>query len=151
MTEWTDDKVAELRRLHALGMSAGQIGLELGLTRNTVGGKLHRLGLRPGAPRNAGRKPGSKNSPQQRAERQQKSSNLRVRFEQIEVVDLPPEQSAHAVPLMKLNANTCRWPMGDPRDLDKMRFCGTAPKNDKPYCDRHCRMAYRRYQNVEAA
>ena len=43
---WTDERIAELKRLHAEGLSAAQIGVRLGfVTRNAVLGKIHRLGL----------------------------------------------------------------------------------------------------------
>ena len=44
---WTEERVAELRRLWAQGLSASQIAKRLGtdITRNAVIGKAHRLGL----------------------------------------------------------------------------------------------------------
>ena len=43
---WTDQRVADLRRLWAEGLSASQIARRLGnTTRNAVIGKVHRLGL----------------------------------------------------------------------------------------------------------
>jgi GcrA cell cycle regulator len=45
-TTWADDRVDKLRELYAAGMSATEIAVELGLpTRNTVIGKINRLGL----------------------------------------------------------------------------------------------------------
>lgn len=54
---WTDERVAELSKLWAEGLSASQIANQLGgVTRNAVIGKVHRLGL-------SGRvKPASKSS-----------------------------------------------------------------------------------------
>lgn len=46
MSTWTDERVAELRRLWGDGMSASQIAAALGaVSRNAVIGKAHRLGL----------------------------------------------------------------------------------------------------------
>src|ERR1041385_458667 len=43
---WTDERVAQLTKLWADGLSASQIAAELGgITRNAVIGKVHRLGL----------------------------------------------------------------------------------------------------------
>ncbi len=43
---WTEQRVADLRRLWAEGLSASQIARRLGnTTRNAVIGKVHRLGL----------------------------------------------------------------------------------------------------------
>jgi GcrA cell cycle regulator len=42
---WTPEKIEELTRLWSEGLSITQIGKQLGLTRNAVVGKAHRLGL----------------------------------------------------------------------------------------------------------
>ena len=42
---WTDEKVTELTKMWEAGRSITQIGKALGLTRNAVVGKAHRLGL----------------------------------------------------------------------------------------------------------
>lgn len=44
LTIWSNEQKAELETLVALGLSASQIGLRLGRTRNAVLGKLHRGG-----------------------------------------------------------------------------------------------------------
>lgn len=47
---WTDERVAELRKLHAEGQSASKIAKIMGApTRNTIIGKTNRLGLRHSA------------------------------------------------------------------------------------------------------
>jgi GcrA cell cycle regulator len=48
------------------------------------------------------------------------------------------------VQLIELTADTCRWPSGDrPEDV---RYCGLQPVDGSPYCERHCRLAYRNAQ-----
>ncbi len=42
---WTDEMVAELARLWEQGLSTGDIGRQLGVSKNAVVGKAHRLGL----------------------------------------------------------------------------------------------------------
>lgn len=43
---WTDERIALLKQLWTRdGLSAGQIAATLGVTRNAVIGKVHRLGL----------------------------------------------------------------------------------------------------------
>ncbi|MEM0907525.1 MAG: GcrA family cell cycle regulator, partial [Pseudomonadota bacterium] len=43
---WTDERIEELRKLWADGLSASQIADSLGgVSRNAVIGKIHRLGL----------------------------------------------------------------------------------------------------------
>lgn len=45
MGGWTDEKVAELTRLWEQGLSTGEIGRRLDVSKNAVVGKAHRLGL----------------------------------------------------------------------------------------------------------
>ncbi len=38
---------------------------------------------------------------------------------------------------------TCKWPIGDP-GRDDFYFCGLPSVPGKPYCEKHCNVAYRR-------
>lgn len=49
-TTWTDAMTAQLRDLHQQGLSAALIGDVLGVSRNAVIGKAHRLGIVLGTP-----------------------------------------------------------------------------------------------------
>jgi GcrA cell cycle regulator len=46
-TVWTPQRVAQLGDLWSLGLSTAEIGRRLGLTKNAVVGKAHRLALAP--------------------------------------------------------------------------------------------------------
>src|SRR5262245_14999204 len=48
--KWTSERVEQLRAYVAAGLTCSQIALEIGVTRNAVIGKIHRLGLSPGSP-----------------------------------------------------------------------------------------------------
>ncbi|MED5573985.1 MAG: GcrA family cell cycle regulator [Pseudomonadota bacterium] len=37
----------------------------------------------------------------------------------------------------------CQWPIGNPRE-PSFHFCGKTAAPDRPYCEEHCAMAYRR-------
>ena len=43
--DWTDARIAELKELWFEGFSASECGKKLGVSRNSVIGKIHRLGL----------------------------------------------------------------------------------------------------------
>ena len=43
--------------------------------------------------------------------------------------------------VVDLTDGTCRWPTGNPRDLNTFRYCGGAAHSG-PYCDRHAQLAY---------
>lgn len=42
---WTDEMVEELKRLWDQGITTGEIGRRLGISKNSIVGKVHRLGL----------------------------------------------------------------------------------------------------------
>jgi GcrA cell cycle regulator len=43
--------------------------------------------------------------------------------------------------VVDLTDGTCRWPTGNPRDLNTFRYCGGAADSG-PYCARHAQLAY---------
>ncbi len=43
--------------------------------------------------------------------------------------------------VVDLTEGACRWPTGNPRDLNTFRYCGGAA-NSGPYCERHAQLAY---------
>ncbi|HZZ21422.1 MAG TPA: GcrA family cell cycle regulator [Roseiarcus sp.] len=43
--------------------------------------------------------------------------------------------------VVDLTEGSCRWPTGNPRDLNTFRYCG-AVAHSGPYCDRHAQLAY---------
>lgn len=124
---WTDERIEELKALWAEGLTTGEIGKRLGVSKNAVVGKAHRLGLkgrpspikRPGAatPTAAAPKP-ARPKP---AEAKQPPAKIRS------VVDL--------------SAHTCRWPIGDPKEAT-FHFCGAPCIPGKPYCAEHAAIAY---------
>jgi len=153
---WTDDRVELLKKLWAEGLSASQIALQLGeASRNSVIGKVHRLGL-------AGRaKAPAAAMPRQRKPR---TSGAVVRVTRpvavrgntaLAAVPVYDEQVAPApriatenvVPIgqrcniLELGTGRCRWPVGDPGAADFF-FCGGKTIGVSPYCGYHARIAY---------
>ncbi|MGD9545058.1 MAG: GcrA family cell cycle regulator [Methylocystis sp.] len=45
------------------------------------------------------------------------------------------------VRFMELRIGMCRWPIGDPHDLDTFRFCGCARSSQGAYCETHKKLA----------
>jgi hypothetical protein len=43
--------------------------------------------------------------------------------------------------VVDLTEAACRWPTGNPRDLNTFRYCG-ATVHSGPYCERHAQLAY---------
>ncbi len=50
---WTAERIEQLRSYVDTGLTCSQIAAEIGVTRNAVIGKIHRLGLSPGRPAGA--------------------------------------------------------------------------------------------------
>lgn len=127
---WTDERVAELKRLWETGKSASEIGKILGVSKNSVVGKAHRLKLksRPSPirrtpfvkPKAAPRKEPPKPQPQ--------------------VIHEPAPLPAPR-PIVGVKGPKCLWPIGDPGDTD-FHFCEAPAVAGKPYCPQHCARAY---------
>jgi GcrA cell cycle regulator len=48
----------------------------------------------------------------------------------------------YAVSFFEIKGAKCRWPHGNPRDLDTFRFCGAITPADRSYCTAHAGIAY---------
>jgi GcrA cell cycle regulator len=152
---WTDERVELLSRLWLDGRSASQIAAELGMgvTRNAVIGKVHRLGLagrvKAVAPAAAMTRAKAKTAPgapmaEERPAPASPSVVVPLRpavpaFRDSAEVALPPSER---VTIMDLRETSCRWPMGDPSNAE-FRFCGAKTGiGDGPYCVAHARLAF---------
>jgi GcrA cell cycle regulator len=139
---WTDDTVETLRRLWGEpDLSAALIAQRLGVTRNAVLGKIHRLGLsKPRAPR-----PPAKRTPEPRPRRPLVSAARAVLLAQpraVAAAPVPLDVGPGLVPhLEDLPRRACHWPLGDPQAND-FAFCGR-PAETGPYCPAHAGVAYR--------
>ena len=138
---WNDDNVARLRELWDQGLPTAQIGKLLGFTKNAVVGKAHRIGLerRPSPIRRTAVKPDRKKarSPiipkldfENKSIEKQEIQNNRIAFQPV-VSEL----------LVKKIKRGCEWPKGHPDESD-FHFCGKDRFEDKPYCLKHCAVAY---------
>lgn len=124
---WTDERVKLLKTLWGEGLSGSQIAAELGgVSRNTILGKAHRLGLQ----KRLGRT-------QPTARESSRKSALReyAPLKQIDpapalVLVQPPTDTSCSI--LELTSERCHWPYGDPRDKDFF-FCGAIPKKKKNY------------------
>lgn len=127
---WTPEKIKSLKKLWQKGKSTVEIGKALGISKNAVVGKVHRLELaaRPSPIKNAGaaKKTASKSTQKNAGKNAQKT---------------PAKQKNSKVTLMDLKLTSCRWPIGDPKDAD-FHFCGKPAQTGKPYCPEHCKIAY---------
>ncbi|MBN9531592.1 MAG: GcrA cell cycle regulator [Alphaproteobacteria bacterium] len=156
---WTAEKIEQLNKLWSEGMSITEIGKILGMTRNAVVGKAHRLGLAK-RPSPIARAPGPRPAAQPAPAAQPTRSVVApapAAAVSAPVVEAPVVTAKPALPVMPqparprpapafratrvANGPACRWPIGDPKSPD-FHFCGSPSIEGKPYCEKHCAMAY---------
>ncbi|MDB4852412.1 GcrA family cell cycle regulator [Alphaproteobacteria bacterium] len=118
---WTDERLEELKKLWAKGLSISQIGEALGVSRNAIAGKAHRMGL-PKRPSPISKPKAEKPKVEPVVEEQ----NLPLRLELRQLV---------------WSRSKCCWPTGDPKK-NGFGFCGDTVVPGKPYCLLHCQEAY---------
>jgi GcrA cell cycle regulator len=123
---WTDERIAELTRLWQAGHSASEIGKRLGVSKNAVVGKAHRLKL-PGRPSPIKHTEAPRTQP---PKRKQAAAKPRVQAP-------PPRARVED----GRGGPGCLWPIGDPGDTD-FHFCGEQVVPGKPYCADHAARAY---------
>jgi GcrA cell cycle regulator len=150
---WTTERVQMLRSYVTAGLTCSQIAAEIGVTRNAVIGKVHRMGLTTGG--RPGRRPGSlaqrmRPLPAPAPRRQSRINRIfRAIAEEGSTVvpfpgalEPPAVESAQRCSLLELAGGCCRWPLSDPGKAD-FAFCGNAAIAGISYCAGHARIAYR--------
>lgn len=134
--DWTPEKIAELRRMVLAGDSMSEIGRWFGCSKNSVVGKVHRLGDMPKREnpiktRRVNWRPRGKDTAPRAP---QAARPVIVRM--APVAPPPP-------PVLRLSSrNTCQFPIGDPRKPG-FRLCGQRAVLGKPYCPSCIGAAYR--------
>ena len=145
---WTPELIKELKKLWKKGLTTGEIGRSIGMSKNAVVGKAHRLGLE------------SRPSPIKREVKIKKEKPRTVIKKEVKsaqkVIEAPIESEIEeavkpvkkvktgkikGVKLVDLKPTSCRWPEGDPKDPD-FHFCGKEIVPGKSYCEEHCAVAY---------
>jgi GcrA cell cycle regulator len=148
---WQAADEALLRDLHKQGLSASQIAKRISgsigitISRNSVIGKIHRLGLQGHKPikRTQPRRPAPKRV---RKDLEAAPSTVYTPPPMLETLKLPPAQARGAAAAIDaLVPGTCRWPVGDPQDLE-FRFCGHEAPVGASYCKHHGQLSRHRRQ-----
>ena len=145
--DWPQERTDRLHVLWDEGHSTVEIGRRLGVSKNAVVGKAHRLDLPP------------RPSPIKRDPNAIPKDRKPVRYRK--VATLAPLASVAAKPFpiqhpkiilphdavppgatFKLRVRPeCCWPIGEPCTRS-FRFCDREPVPGKPYCTEHARLAY---------
>jgi GcrA cell cycle regulator len=174
---WTDDRIAELTRLWARGDWAAVIGDALGVSKNAVIGKAHRLKL-PARREPRWRIEGNIKVRRVRRKRAVASprkrlgagdvpaiAKLRLRSHQLANkakkksaprrgkrmwTDPPPPPEAKMLTLMQLTEKSCRYPFGDPRDA-AFGYCGHDKVPGLSWCEAHLFIVYQPVESRKVA
>ena len=155
--EWNQDVIVRLRSLWDEGHSTAEIGRRLGVTKNAVVGKAHRLDLpaRPSPIRRDGT-----SAPRVRAPRRVCGPTLpplactSSPVPAAPVMRTQPREPSRpsAAPQLQVIAKPyarvvpCCWPLGEPGTPD-FRFCDDGSAPGKPYCATHAQLAYVRVRD----
>jgi GcrA cell cycle regulator len=167
--EWSEEVIARLRALRDEGHSTAEIGRRLGVSKNAVVGKAHRLDL-PARPSPI-RRDGSGASPRVRAPRRVAGPTLPPLVSthggaagqsprpamaaggpgvsQVRAYAVPAPRPAPAPPVPRIQVTprpfartvACCWPIGEP-GTKSFRFCDGDAMLGKPYCQEHAALAY---------
>ena len=155
--DWADDIIARLRKLWAEGHSAAEIGRRLGISKNAIIGKSHRLCLparpspiqrtclerivrppRPRCPALAelqGKPPVTQPTNSQHVAGAQLTAPMPTSVQRLQPDVAQPTRTP------RLSKHPCCWPIGDP-GTKGFRFCEELSEAGKSYCPRHCVDAY---------
>jgi GcrA cell cycle regulator len=153
-SDWNDDTVAKLRQLWDEGHSTAEIGRRLGISKNAVVGKAHRLDLpsRPSPIKQTGL---ATPPPRPRRLSVPKLADIMPLKACAPAAAARPDPTPSWRPAPERRApppvgrTPCCWPLGDPGTA-AFRFCDHMALIGKPYCEEHCRAAYTRARSVPA-
>jgi len=159
---WRDDAVLRLRVLWEGGWSTAEIGRRLGISKNAVIGKAHRLKLSqrpspirvapPGEPRPSRRPrlspetlPDGSSPPGCAAQKPSRASLPPLALSSNPFAPALPIPVSASPPRLSFGKTACCWPLGEPGTHD-FHFCDAPTVAGKPYCEEHCSQAYPRYR-----
>ncbi len=146
--DWNEETIARIRALWDQGLSTAEIGRRMGITKNAVVGKAHRLNL-PARPSPIRRSQGER-APRRSAPRRVSGPTLPA------LKTAPPMLTAVRPPVVLRpvvtqprpvgRVTSCCWPLGEP-GTKEFRFCGDPTVPAKPYCEDHVAVAYVRVRD----
>jgi GcrA cell cycle regulator len=159
--EWAEETIIRLRELWSEGHSTAEIGRRLGVSKNAVVGKAHRLDLsaRPSPIRREGTGGSSQRAPVRRlagptlpplactgiggtpAQPSPRAVPAAVSAAPRSVAAPPPREAPSPPPRPYGRVITCCWPIGEP-GTRSFRFCDAESVPGKPYCAEHAQLAY---------
>ena len=138
--DWNEDAISRLRALWDEGHSTAEIGRRLGITKNAVVGKAHRLMLPP-RPSPIRRSEAANHVPRREMVKRTTGPTLPALPEARPAPAPRPALRAVAPQPRGVRVSACCWPIGDP-GTPSFRFCDGGALPNKPYCAEHAALAY---------
>lgn len=148
--DWNDETILRLRAFWDEGHSTAEIGRRMGVTKNAVVGKAHRLDL-PARPSPIRRVLEVGHVPRREQAKRIVGPTLPAAPAVAAAVAAEPAVRPAVRPQAQLRAvapprpssrvSTCCWPIGDP-GTPSFRFCDAGALSNKPYCAEHAALAY---------
>ncbi len=138
---WTEEKIESLKQLHSKNYTCAEIAAELGsgFTRNSVIGKLHRMGI-TGGTKSMAQKERQLRAVVARARnaalRPPKPPAIRARILKQPVMQCL-EVTPMGISIYDLGPDSCRYPEGEGANIT---FCGHTCFGEKSYCFAHHRL-----------
>lgn len=136
---WTPERTERLIALTMAGYSGSAIANDLGVSRNSVIGKVHRLGMQIGNSKNAKGhiSTGKPQKPVLTSSNKYRKPKVKSKpvFEKAPI----PQQRAEDIArksFSELSENDCRFPVNHPKDSD-FGFCGLPQIPGSSYCAAH--------------
>ena len=160
--EWTAKAIDLLRALWAEGHSTAEIGRRMGVTKNAIVGKAHRLDLpaRP-SPIRKQDATGAAHAAALRRKPVREAGRMATRPVPVQAPPAPsappapalsasapsaPVAAAAVRPFPRASLRSCCWPIGEPGTRE-FRFCGAEADPGRPYCAEHAAIAYVRVRD----
>ena len=148
--DWTAEAIERLRALWAEGHSTAEIGRRMGISKNAVVGKAHRLNLPP-RPSPIRREAGVPVTARPQPARPPRIAPVAPRTTLLPVAQAapattpmqaapPPQVVVRSFPRVS-SQRACCWPIGEPGQPG-FRFCSSEALTGKPYCPEHAAVAY---------
>ncbi|NGM22970.1 GcrA cell cycle regulator [Roseomonas stagni] len=157
--DWSAEAIERLRALWAEGHSTAEIGRRMGVSKNAVVGKAHRLNLparpspirREAVAEKAAAAPVRSTRPAAPAPRSTLAPGPMPAAASPVPAPTPVAAAAMTAPAAATavvrafprlgSARSCCWPIGEPGKAD-FRFCSAEAMPGKPYCTQHAAVAY---------
>jgi GcrA cell cycle regulator len=142
---WNDEAISRLRSLWTEGHPTAEIGRRLGMSKNAVVGKSHRLNLpaRPSPIRRPNDLDGTRQPAPKRMAVPKLAEMVPVQVNALATPEPPAAPLAVLSPggVAARPVNSCCWPIGHP-GTPAFRFCGNLAPLGKSYCTEHMLVAY---------